>query len=1175
MRTLTGLACIVFALSATLTEQLVQRKSLIFFLSDEKKINSKADYKIYRIPGGPVAASSSTWTGVTSSDWNTGSNWDVGTVPVSTTSVIIPSGTPNNPSISTADAVASSVTISSSATLSMSGVFNLSISSAGSFTNNGSFNPGSGSNTLIFLGAGTINGTSSSTFDNVTINGNLTISTTPTINGNFIINSGTLSAAPVYGSSSTLIYNTSSATYSVGKEWSASTTSGSAGAGNPQHVTIQNVNIVVMPNGDRRVPGNLTISAGGLTLSSTLNKDLYIGGNWTNNASFAHNKRKVTFNGSSGTQSVGGDNTFYDLTLNNSGATTDFGTSTITIDSIFRVTAGTMDGDASTFIFKGSSGWIAGSGTKRFYNLEINAGANISDLIASAGDIHISNSYANNGTFTQDSSHTTFFDKSNATETLSGTGTTTFGNVTIGGPGFSFPTTLNAGSHSFTVCGRTFKFSSNNSSFSGNTATVTFALLSAGLCTIKNSGGVSGTSAIFYNVTISSGSVATGVDFGNGISTIKNNLTLNALAYVTSNAPKYSSSSTLIYNTTSNPYNVGTEWTGNATTAGSGVPQNVTIQNTNDVTMPNGDRGMAGDLFISSGTFSLGAADLYIAGNWYKANGSTFKPNSHAVIFNGTNNQSIGGTDATIFYDLVNSNTTVDLVLSQDVSVNSHLTTNTNTNLSIGSNTLTLSGTITGNGTLSGSTSSNLSIGGSVTSLGTLIFRMGYQILNNFTLYRTGITGSCAAALGSDLSANNITLTEGILATGAHLFTWTNNGTINGPNIPWASNCSNYSGSYIATCNADGSALSLTTPFAGGVGFKILQVGSTEDSAYFPVGADFNSANRMMIKMNSTAVSDFTVVVGKGDIGNTPGPRINRIWYVHADNATGALKSTMRLFFTKRDWNTWPAEDETEAGYDFSKNYLVQKDYSNGNYFINKSSSADIQDFSNSITNPYNTEIYGQYSLNISSAFDGSKDGITQFNKFAVVNGSDIVLPLLISNLKAWKQGRIVQIAWRCQHEENVDHYEIERASDANHFELIGIVRAKNTGMFADYSFIDSQPATGDNYYRIKISDKSGDKNYSAVVAIKMETASSIFIYPNPVTGHSFKISIGNADIGNYTLQIFDLSGRIIFTREINYCDTPLTENLMLPSNVVTGVYELLLRNNNKIVIRALVLVGR
>jgi hypothetical protein len=54
----------------------------------------------------------------------------------------------------------------------------------------------------------------------------------------------------------------------------------------------------------------------------------------------------------------------------------------------------------------------------------------------------------------------------------------------------------------------------------------------------------------------------------------------------------YGSASTL-YNTT---YGVGTEWTTTGTTAGSGVPNNVTIQNNAPlVILPFTARGMAGN----------------------------------------------------------------------------------------------------------------------------------------------------------------------------------------------------------------------------------------------------------------------------------------------------------------------------------------------------------------------------------------------------------------------------------------------------------------------------------------------------------------------------------------------------------------------------------------------------
>src|SRR5437870_9568316 len=63
-------------------------------------------------------------------------------------------------------------------------------------------------------------------------------------------------------------------------------------------------------------------------------------------------------------------------------------------------------------------------------------------------------------------------------------------------------------------------------------------------------------------------------------------------------------------------------------------------------------------------------------------------------------------------------------------------------------------------------------------------------------------------------------------------------------NTPWTANNTTFSDSYIATCNSDGSALTITTPFTGGIGFKISQIGSGVDSSYFPVGADLKSANR-------------------------------------------------------------------------------------------------------------------------------------------------------------------------------------------------------------------------------------------------------------------------------------------------------------------------------------------
>jgi hypothetical protein len=76
------------------------------------------------------------WNGSSNSDWNTATNWSLGSVPTSTDEVSIPSGLSNYPIIPTnTNAAASTFTIFSGASLTLSKTSTLSVS--GNFTNSG------------------------------------------------------------------------------------------------------------------------------------------------------------------------------------------------------------------------------------------------------------------------------------------------------------------------------------------------------------------------------------------------------------------------------------------------------------------------------------------------------------------------------------------------------------------------------------------------------------------------------------------------------------------------------------------------------------------------------------------------------------------------------------------------------------------------------------------------------------------------------------------------------------------------------------------------------------------------------------------------------------------------------------------------------------------------------
>ena len=109
------------------------------------------------------------WTGLVSTDWNTGGNWCDGTVPTASTNVIINYGV-NQPVIGAAGGVCNDITLNSGASLTISGSSALAVS--GNWTNNGAtFSAGTG--TVTMNGAGgstrTIGGTSATVFNNLTL----------------------------------------------------------------------------------------------------------------------------------------------------------------------------------------------------------------------------------------------------------------------------------------------------------------------------------------------------------------------------------------------------------------------------------------------------------------------------------------------------------------------------------------------------------------------------------------------------------------------------------------------------------------------------------------------------------------------------------------------------------------------------------------------------------------------------------------------------------------------------------------------------------------------------------------------------------------------------------------------------------------------------------------------
>lgn len=440
------------------------------------------------------------------------------------------------------------------ATLTLEG----SSSAAVDWWNYGTFN--ADTSTVVFRGANNKNarvlGSAATSFNHVTISPLDTTSfgidfydedypaARATINGTLALNqysfiadeevgssngNTNLNGTPFYGPASTLKYN-NSGNFDSAAEWKTGGVCGTAGT--PYNVLIANkttVNLTAAytnsgnpaqsyPAGSNKTAcGTITIESGS-TLQSTAGT-LTVKNDWTNNGSFTHNKGTVQFNGTSfqsgGAQTVSGNTTFYNLTLDlQSGVTAHFGSTTTTIANNLTKNAGTMHPGTGKFIFTGSPSSILGSGAKYFYDLEIASGTTNH---TSGGSIRLWHSFTNNGTFTQGASQDTYFE-GGTTINLAGSGSTTFGTSLV-----QSSSTLNAGSHNFRVVGDRFAVFGGNA-FNGGAATVSFANASGTALnpTLDNLGSYN-----FNNLAIESDAVVLGPTKGSKTINVAGNWTNN------------------------------------------------------------------------------------------------------------------------------------------------------------------------------------------------------------------------------------------------------------------------------------------------------------------------------------------------------------------------------------------------------------------------------------------------------------------------------------------------------------------------------------------------------------------------------------------------------------------------------------------------------------------------
>lgn len=139
-------------------------------------------------------------------------------------------------------------------------------------------------------------------------------------------------------------------------------------------------------------------------------------------------------------------------------------------------------------------------------------------------------------------------------------------------------------------------------------------------------------------------------------------------------------------------------------------------------------------------------------------------------------------------------------------------------------------------------------------------------------------------------------------------------------------------------------------------------------------------------------------------------------------------------------------------------------------------------------------------------------------------------LPVVLTEFDAIGEGSSVRLSWATATESNASHFDIERSTDGRVWQQAGILQAKGESLQKEaYSFSDNYPFTGENLYRLRMTDRDATYSYSRIRSVYVREAPAP-AYPNPF---SATLSLSSHHTGTTdNIELTDARGKVVYHSE-------------------------------------------
>lgn len=123
-------------------------------------------------------------------------------------------------------------------------------------------------------------------------------------------------------------------------------------------------------------------------------------------------------------------------------------------------------------------------------------------------------------------------------------------------------------------------------------------------------------------------------------------------------------------------------------------------------------------------------------------------------------------------------------------------------------------------------------------------------------------------------------------------------------------------------------------------------------------------------------------------------------------------------------------------------------------------------------------------------------------------------------------------LTWKTDYRANYTHFTLEHSLDAIQFSALGEVVQPAGSKTNSYTYTDSKPAAGRNYYRLKMTDAGGTITYSSITVVNNTPAMNLQIQYEAGSG---TVAITGIVAGNvYQLKIYNSSGQLQLQKAVS-----------------------------------------